>query len=265
MKYSVAPEFAQKLGELASQPDLLARLTEVFSTLDRSLDKAAVLSALQPNVHALDGGLHVLRVGSLRVFLTFGEDYALLLDLAFSPRRPTDTRRWSPKDPATNPIIDPQRNHTINPNFNTSLNPSFNTSLNPNFNTSLNPNFNTSLNPNFNTSLNPNFNTSINPHFNSTINPNFNSSINPKFNRAYPGPYVYEKDGLWEGYFVRANSQVDLFFGPDGDFRGIGVRNDPKRKTIFDEQLEWIGYLVSDGQGGYLRFDKDGEWTGFVV
>ena len=233
MKYSVAPEFAQKLSELASQPELLARLTDVFSTLDRSIDKAAALSALQPNVHALDGGLHVLRVGSLRVFLTFGEDYALLLDLAFSPRRPTDTRRWGPKDPAANPSIDPQRNRTINPNFNTSLN--------------------------------PNFNTSINPHFNSTINPNFNSSINPKFNRAYPGPYAYGKDGPWEGYFVRANDQVDLFFGPDGDFRGIGVRNDPKRMTIFDEQLKWIGYLVSDGQGGYLRFNKDGEWTGFVV
>ena len=42
------------------------------------------------------------------------------------------------------------------------------------------------------------------------------------------------------------------------------VGNGAKGLNIFSMQQEWIGYLVSDQEGGYVQFDTKNNWVGYL-
>ena len=39
----------------------------------------------------------------------------------------------------------------------------------------------------------------------------------------------------------------------------------PDFMLLFDSEGGWIGYLVSNGDGGYNWFDLDAEWKGYMI
>jgi hypothetical protein len=273
MNYSVTPEFSRKASQFKGDHETMRQLSTLLNAILLAPDRASLLASLDGQVASLEGGVLVFRTGVLWVFFSLGEDYVLLVDITLAAGRTGETLR-SLKDPRVDSRFNPNFNSAINPNFNSAINPNFNSAINPNFNSAINPNFNSAINPNFNSAINPNFNSAINPNFNSAINPNFNSAINPIYNSAlnpmvnpsYPGPYIYRLNLTREGFLVRANSQVELVFNERAKHEGIIVHtNAVDVALLFDLRNSWSGFMVSNGQGGFSRFDKNCKWTSFVV
>ncbi len=257
MRYLGTPTFTEKLKALASDPRTLTQVSGLLQRVEAA-EKSELLSSAALTLLANE--IYVLRSGEIRVFCSFGTDvegeYLLLLDIAEAGHAPSRAFRT---------IKDPRTNSVYNPRTNSSINPRVNSSLNPRINTSLNPRINSSLNPRINSSLNPRINSSINPRINSSINPRINSSLNPRINRSFGGPFLYSLDLNQEGFLIRANDTVSLFFDGALSFTGFGVKNGIGGYTLFDSTNEWIGQLVPDKQGGFLRFDTNNDWVGIVV
>jgi hypothetical protein len=261
----VAPEVASKLAQLSKDRAALARVSVLLEQIRAASDRDVLLGVLGPSVGVLGDEVFVARLGNLRVFMSIGQSDVLIVDVAVVGGGPETRQPAAANDPKYNANRNPKFNAAINPTLNASLNPKFNSAINPLFNSTLNPRFNSTINPRFNSALNPRFNPAINPRFNSALNPKFNATINPRYNSTYPGPYVYGLDLDRQGYVVQASDKVDLIFDNDGEHVATAVHNPSEGRTLFDDSLEWVGYTVPDGKGGYLRFDRDGQWNGILV
>jgi len=169
------------------------------------------------------------------------------------------------KDPNQNPTLNPARNPSINPRHNASLNPAYNASINPAYNASLNPSYNASLNPAYNASINPAYNATINPAYNATIDPNRNPIANPHQNPNFTGFFVWTRALQVEGFFIKASDDIYVIYSMELERQGLAIRNGNYGFHLVDTSGRWVGYLVPDGQKGFLRFTPRAEWNGLVV
>jgi hypothetical protein len=267
----VAPAFAKKVaaaeGRVRSD---VAQFLTWLQTISRPdlIKRSALLTRAAVGADETSAIYAFRQSERTRVIFTFANDnsgeYVLLVDLIVYSVEGSGPQIFAAKNPVYDGTVNPQLNGAINPNFNGQLNPNFNGSINPNFNGAINPRFNGSINPAFNGSINYKFNSSINPAFNSSINPLFNSNINPNFNALFGGPFIYELPTTRRGYLVKANENVGLIFSMKGLFEAIAVKTD-HGYVVFDKDNNWSEHWVADSQGGFLRFDLNNQWIGFVV
>jgi hypothetical protein len=140
------------------------------------------------------------------------------------------------KDPRIRFQLDPSKNLSINPDITSSIHPKFVARLNPAFNVSINPDANPALNPLIQPALNPNLNNDIHP------------DVNPKMNPLY----------------TTANEA--FLYTPDLVLQEIWMISDDKKIILrFDTEAIWIGFYVSNGEGGYNGYDKNAERTGDIL
>lgn len=140
------------------------------------------------------------------------------------------------------PQRDPRYNAFLNPNNDPDINPKFNPELNPQFNSRLNPVFNSQINPVFNTAINPQFVTELNPLFNKELDPRYNPDLNP----------MYRVDGVVYNLEAKPAAYLCVAW--------------PERVMVeFNQQLEFTGYWIANGAGGFNFFDTGGDFKNVTM
>lgn len=244
MRYLVAPALASKI---ASSSTLAAALAAFISKIEnwKTKDEAVFDQSVSK---LFDSELFTFSAGTNRIFFSFLNDkdgeYILGIDIVGHSSA-------VPKGSALNPYY--------------SKNPKHNATINPNFNANINPNFNASINPKFNASINPQFNASINPQFNASINPKWNWSLNPFNNLSFDGPFLFDLAINAIGFVVRANETVWLLFNSKLENTGFAVRHASDGFVVFSKDSEWVEHWADNKNGGFLRYDPQNQWLGFVA
>lgn len=159
-----------------------------------------------------------------------------------------------------------------NPKYNSNLNPRYNSDISPKYNSKINPRYNSDLNPRYNSDVNPKYNSDINPKYNSDVNPKYNSKLNPKYNwdlkpskYTFKGKYLFDTDANVVGYILIANNDFYLLYNLEFEWEGYFVRAG-SNFNLFDLDAVWTGqYLCSDSSLGYNLFGEDNEWTGNYI
>lgn len=158
----------------------------------------------------------------------------------------------------------PKFNSSINPKYTTSINPKYNSRINPKYNPSINPNYSSDINPKYTSHINPKYNSKINPEFNSEINPKYNSKLNPS-NGPWEGMYMFDEEANLIGFLAYASSDIYLLYDIQNKWIGYFVRSN-SNFNLFSLDAEWTGqYLCSDSKNGFNLFNPNGEWTGSYV
>ena len=110
------------------------------------------------------------------------------------------------------------------------------------------------------TDQNPKYTYSINPKYTYSLNPNYTPGLNP-FKESWTGKYLFNENGNLIGLLSKANNDFYLLFNTDGEWLGYFVRAGANF-NLFSLNGEWTGqYLCSDSGNGYNLFDESGEWT----
>ncbi|SFG69586.1 hypothetical protein SAMN04488020_103217 [Palleronia marisminoris] len=262
MRYVATPEFSEKVSTLDSE-----ELQSLASVLERLKDGSrSALEKELTSLSGLEGNLHVIKQGDLRVFLSFGSnkdgEYALLVDLAV--RQNSRTGHSAAGFRAVSPNLDPRKNRMINPRQNSIIDPKRNMMIDPNRNMIIDPRRNTMIDPRRNMMIDPNRNMMIDPLRNSMLDPNKNSLINPARNSAWNGAFLYNLDARPEGFFVRAGEKVSLQFDPDANFVGFCVPAGDNF-NMFNPNGRWVAFFAKSGANGYNQFDTSCNWIGFTT
>ena len=180
-------------------------------------------------------------------------------------KAPVKTRTITNRNPIYNHTINPIYNHTINPIYNHTINPIYNHTINPIYNHTINPIYNHTINPIYNHTINPIYNHTINPIYNHTINPIYNHTINPNYNPNFRGLYFIDRNSNMLGYAIDINENITLIFSPDNTMQSFGVENTIKGYTFFDNNNNWIGQILPNGNNGYNYFSGNNEWVGYLT
>ena len=161
----------------------------------------------------------------------------------------------------------PNKDRSINPIHTWSINPIHTWSINPIHTWAINPIHTWSINPVHTWALNPHHTWALSPVHTWGLNPRRTPSLRPDSSR-FKGYIVVDKNtDLALYYTVDCNVQEDvllIFDGADNPaFVAVGRAGG---YSIFNyNDMEYIGYLASNGKGGYNWFSTDGEWLYYVV
>lgn len=120
-------------------------------------------------------------------------------------------------------------------------------------------------------SQNPKYSSNLNlsadrqaPKYNSSINPKNTSGLNPFYGTGEK-EYLFNESADPIGILVSANSDIYLHYDFPDDWIGYFVRAE-SNFNLFSLEADWTGeYLCSDSKSGYNLFNEDGEWTGNYV
>ena len=161
----------------------------------------------------------------------------------------------------------PNKDRSINPIHTWSINPIHTWSINPIHTWAINPIHTWSINPVHTWALNPHHTWALSPVHTWGLNPRRTPSLRPDSSR-FKGYIVVDKTTDLALYdTVDCNVQEDvllIFDGADNPaFVAVGRAGG---YSIFNyNDMEYIGYLASNGKGGYNWFSTDGEWLYYVV
>ena len=149
---------------------------------------------------------------------------------------------------------------------NSQRNPARNWQLDPARNWQINPARNWQINPARNWQINPARNWQINPARNWQINPARNSAIDPYRTSKFDGLYVFSNEtNNCEQYIVKVvDTPVVLFFNDANELNYFGVEY-KGICSIFSLDMEYIGFMCSNGKNGYNWFSINCEWICWVV
>ena len=149
---------------------------------------------------------------------------------------------------------------------NSQRNPARNWQLDPARNWQINPARNWQINPARNWQINPARNWQINPARNWQINPARNSAIDPYRTSKFDGLYVFSNEtNNCEQYIVKVvDTPVVLFFNDANELNYFGVEY-KGICSIFSLDMEYIGFMCSNGKNGYNWFNINCEWICWVV
>ena len=141
-----------------------------------------------------------------------------------------------------------------------------NSQRNPARNWQLDPARNWQINPARNWQINPARNWQINPARNWQINPARNSAIDPYRTSKFDGLYVFSNEtNNCEQYIVKVvDTPVVLFFNDANELNYFGVEY-KGICSIFSLDMEYIGFMCSNGKNGYNWFNINCEWICWVV
>ena len=125
---------------------------------------------------------------------------------------------------------------------------------------------NSQRNPACNWQLDPARNWQINPARNWQINPARNSAIDPYRTSKFDGLYVFSNEtNNCEQYIVKVvDTPVVLFFNDANELNYFGVEY-KGICSIFSLDMEYIGFMCSNGKNGYNWFNINCEWICWVV
>ena len=125
---------------------------------------------------------------------------------------------------------------------------------------------NSQRNPARNWLLDPARNWQINPARNWQINPARNSAIDPYRTSKFDGLYVFSNEtNNCEQYIVKVvDTPVVLFFNDANELNYFGVEY-KGICSIFSLDMEYIGFMCSNGKNGYNWFNINCEWICWVV
>lgn len=258
MKVLSTQNFIEKFKSLSDTEK--KKIAPLFESLSQ-MDKVSFNDFLKKSKEIVPStSVFVIRLHDFRLFYTIvtkeQEEIVLFIDLV--------------KRKFTNKV-------TINPVA--SKDPRVNPTLNPHFNYTINPNSNYLINPNSNYLINPYSNYLINPLSNYTLNPKSNPYINPH-NYSFSGQIVYDLSLNVKYFIVKASEEVILFYDVELNWRYFGVKakgEDQKKVNknkeeahpviyvVFDLNNRWVGYMVSNGSGGFNYFSLTNQWLYFVV
>jgi len=282
MKVLSTQNFIEKFKSLSDTEK--KKIAPLFESLSQ-MDKVSFNDFLKKSKEIVPStSVFVIRLHDFRLFYTIvtkeQEEIVLFIDLV--KRKFTNKVTINPvasKDPRVNPTLNPHFNYTINPNSNYLINPNSNYLINPYSNYLINPNSNYLINPNSNYLINPYSNYLINPLSNYTLNPKSNPYINPH-NYSFSGQIVYDLSLNVKYFIVKASEEVILFYDVELNWRYFGVKakgEDQKKVNknkeeahpviyvVFDLNNRWVGYMVSNGSGGFNYFSLTNQWLYFVV
>lgn len=158
---------------------------------------------------------------------------------------------------------DPRFNSFLNPNNNPDISPKFNSMLSPQFNARLNPKFNNDINPIFNTTINPYFNPELNPLYNKELDPKYNSDLNPAFHASGA---VYNLQAQMAAVLCEAwPGRVYVEFNMALEFTGYWIANGQGGFNFFDTSGDYKEVVMCpNGKGGFNIFDADLAWAAFA-
>ena len=141
-----------------------------------------------------------------------------------------------------------------------------NSQRNPARNWQLDPARNWQINPARNWQINPARNWQINPARNWQINPARNTAIDPYRTSKFDGLYVFSNEtNNCEQYIVKVvDTPVVLFFNDANELNYFGVEY-KGICSIFSLDMEYIGFMCSNGKNGYNWFNINCEWICWVV
>ena len=170
------------------------------------------------------------------------------------------------RNPARNWQINPARNWQINPARNWQINPARNWQINPARNWQINPARNWQINPVRNWQINPARNWQINPARNWQINPAHNWQINPFRTSNFDGLYVFSNEtNNCELYIVKVvDTPVILFFNDSNELSYFGIECNGNY-SLFSLDMEYVGFMCSNGKKGYNWFNINCGWIYWVV
>ena len=133
-------------------------------------------------------------------------------------------------------------------------------------NSQRNPARNWQLDPARNWQINPARNWQINPARNWQINPARNTAIDPYRTSKFDGLYVFSNEtNNCEQYIVKVvDTPVVLFFNDANELNYFGVEY-KGICSIFSLDMEYIGFMCSNGKNGYNWFNINCEWICWVV
>ena len=154
-----------------------------------------------------------------------------------------------------------------NPKKDLSINPDHTWSINPIHTWSINPIHTWSINPIHTWSINPVHTWSLNPHHTWSINPRQTPSLKPN-SSSFKGYLVVDKNtDIAVCYTVDCDTNVDVLLVFDGADNPVFVAvGRAGGYSIFNyNDMEYVGYMASNGKGGYNWFSTDGEWFYYVV
>lgn len=161
----------------------------------------------------------------------------------------------------------PKKDWSINPIHTWSINPIHTWVINPIHTWAINPIHTWSINPVHTWALNPHHRWALNPVHTWGLNPRRTPLLRPD-SSSFKGYLVVDKNtDLALYYTVDCNVQEDvllIFDGADNPaFVAVGRAGG---YSIFNyNDMEYVGYMASNGKGGYNWFSTDGEWLYYVV
>ena len=268
MRYIVAPEFSSKLSTLT--PEGIDAVSAIVKYIESNSKEVILSGNAEIIVRDLGKDIYNIKHSNYRMYITFGSDeegeYILLLDITLETNVTSSHQQYfSPKNPRTNVLLNPNSNVTIDPRRNMMIDPNRNMTIDPTRNMMIDPRRNMMIDPSRNMMIDPSRNMMIDPRRNMMIDPNRNTMIDPRRNKFYGGPYSYSTDLNQNGFLVRANDNVTLFFDMSARFNEFGVVTEQGNTNIFDVNNNWVGFLVNTDNEIQLRFDTRNGWIGFIV
>ena len=173
--------------------------------------------------------------------------------------------RNNSRNPHQSWAVNPTRNWQIDPTRNWQIDPTRNWQIDPARNWQIDPNRNWQVNPTRNWQVNQNRNWHINPLRNWHINPLKNSTLNPS-NYNFKGFYVISAQTTECNYFLVKTELSNVMLGYDElntcKYIVVGINN---VFSVFSIELEYVGFLCPNSQGGYNWFDLEKKWLYFVI
>ena len=145
-------------------------------------------------------------------------------------------------------------------------NPKRDWSINPDHTWAINPIHTWSINPVHTWALNPHHTWALNPVHTWAINPRHTPSLKPN-SPSFKGYLVVDKNTDMALYYTvdcKVNDVLLVFDGADNPaFVAVGRAGG---YSVFNfETMEYVGYMASNGKGGYNWFSVNGEWLYYVV
>ena len=160
----------------------------------------------------------------------------------------------------------PKRDLSINPDHTWAINPIHTWAINPIHTWAINPIHTWSINPVHTWALNPHHTWALNPVHTWAINPRHTPSLKPN-SPSFKGYLVVDKNTDMALYYTvdcKVNDVLLVFDGADNPaFVAVGRAGG---YSVFNfETMEYVGYMASNGKGGYNWFSVNGEWLYYVV
>ena len=145
-------------------------------------------------------------------------------------------------------------------------NPKRDWSISPDHTWAINPIHTWSINPVHTWALNPHHTWALNPVHTWAINPRHTPSLKPN-SPSFKGYLVVDKNTDMALYYTvdcKVNDVLLVFDGADNPaFVAVGRAGG---YSVFNfETMEYVGYMASNGKGGYNWFSVNGEWLYYVV
>ncbi len=277
MKILVAEKFSGKVKSLNNETILKLQTTiGKIGTAKNQLE----LYRFFPSMYFLDGNIGVIRIApDYRLFYSIetkigkeNESIVVLLDITrrtdegvFGHSHPNESNPTYPESLDNNPQKNPYTNDRLNPKSNATINPLSNPVLNYRSNPVINPNSNPLINPSSNPLINPISNPLINPKTNPALSPKNNPHINPKTSPDFDGYFVFDLALNRNGYIIKANEEVVLFFDGDDNVVRFGVKAQNNIFVVYLTQDNlWTANMIPDGDLGFNIFDLENEWIMIV-